>query len=203
KLGVPKVRGKPPVAALSPDIRPGSCWALAGSRGMLGINLAASIIPTDITVEHLPKELWIGRQKESAPRHIELWAVLDASRFKTQLLERLDEPAVRQTSTTTEAATTGKQSGKQSGKQPAQTAPAGVLLGEYEFDPQRESLRVFPVQRLMGTKVHAVAVRVRSNWGNAAWTCCRGPRQRHGCRWDVGGSRSCGGCARAMHSEPS
>ncbi|KAH6580962.1 hypothetical protein BASA60_002654 [Batrachochytrium salamandrivorans] len=80
-VDVRKTSGQFPATALSQDISPGNCWAMAGSSGTLGIYLAESIIPTDITIEHSPIQTSIGNRHKSAPRHFELWAVFDVNAF--------------------------------------------------------------------------------------------------------------------------
>ena len=46
-----------PDRAINANTRPGSCWAFSGSRGHLVIKVSRPIIVTDLTVEHIPKNL--------------------------------------------------------------------------------------------------------------------------------------------------
>lgn len=73
------IRGKQargPVWALKRDIQQGSCWAMAGTAGHLGIQLAEPIVITNLTVDHLPASL--ASETRSAPRHIRVWALVQA-----------------------------------------------------------------------------------------------------------------------------
>ncbi|KAH9265297.1 hypothetical protein BASA83_011199 [Batrachochytrium salamandrivorans] len=136
-----------------------TCWAMAGSSGTLGIYLAESIIPTDITIEHSPIQTSIGNRHKSAPRHFELWAVFDVKAFASL---DLSSDVVRRRVLPMRPDTL-------SNKRPA--PPAGVLLGDFEFDPVKNSMRVYPLHRVLDIRVATVVVRFKSNWGHPNWTC--------------------------------
>nr|KAJ3421081.1 hypothetical protein HK105_004545 [Polyrhizophydium stewartii] len=176
-LGARKYSAKPPSMAISQDMGVGQCWGMAGSQGTLGITLALPIIPTDMTIEHVPKEIMSGGRHVSAPRFVELWAVLDTQRFGRM---DLDDPAARAEVEPEQQGepAAGQQGGAISSQQqtPPQRRrrgppPAGLLLGQFEFNPVQESLKVFPLHRILQTKVQTVVLRIRSNWGNSEWTC--------------------------------
>ncbi|KAJ1342871.1 hypothetical protein BSLG_002530 [Batrachochytrium salamandrivorans] len=158
-VDVRKTSGQFPATALSQDISPGNCWAMAGSSGTLGIYLAESIIPTDITIEHSPIQTSIGNRHKSAPRHFELWAVFDVKAFASL---DLSSDVVRRRVLPMRPDTL-------SNKRPA--PPAGVLLGDFEFDPVKNSMRVYPLHRVLDIRVATVVVRFKSNWGHPNWTC--------------------------------
>ncbi|ORY76188.1 hypothetical protein LY90DRAFT_400730 [Neocallimastix californiae] len=70
-LGIAIKPGRPPTEAIQPSIHPGECWAMKGTQGVLTLKLAKNVIPTQITVEHLAKE--ISFSVSSAPRKRELF----------------------------------------------------------------------------------------------------------------------------------
>ncbi len=62
-----------PELALMPEVYPGHCWPMEGSRGTLGVKLARAITPRMITVDHLAKA--VSFQHSTAPRDIEIWGI--------------------------------------------------------------------------------------------------------------------------------
>ena len=80
----PAIQHKIPALALSPETQPGQCWAMAGTRGTLGVALARTIIPSAFTVDHVAKQLAL--QFSSAPRDVEVWGLfLGSQQEKTEL----------------------------------------------------------------------------------------------------------------------
>ncbi|KAJ9108233.1 hypothetical protein QFC19_002481 [Naganishia cerealis] len=69
-----EVTGRTPLVILHPATQPGMCWPFEGSQGHVGISLSREIHVTDVTVEHVAKELVSARSLMSAPRDMELWA---------------------------------------------------------------------------------------------------------------------------------
>ena len=62
----------PPEMALSGGNNPSECWAFAGHKGQLGIQLPSPVRVTSFTVEHT----WNSSFIESAPRNIVLWGLI-------------------------------------------------------------------------------------------------------------------------------
>jgi hypothetical protein len=67
-----------PEWAISADMNIGNCWAFHGAQGYLTLELASSVYITEMTVEHIPKEL-VG-DPSSAPRGIVLWGQIVGKR---------------------------------------------------------------------------------------------------------------------------
>ncbi|KAG9194578.1 hypothetical protein G6011_04613 [Alternaria panax] len=74
----------PPMAALTKWEEPGDCWCSAGQSGtsagqaQLTVRLARSVIPKQVTIEHVPMSMMPARNISNAPRDIELWVQTDA-----------------------------------------------------------------------------------------------------------------------------
>jgi SUN domain-containing protein 1/2 len=80
KLGVEWVGKQPPLlrgpqSALHPDISNGNCWAMQGSEGRLTVSLSRTILPTAITLEHVPATMALKEDVRSAPKQFEVWSV--------------------------------------------------------------------------------------------------------------------------------
>ncbi|OSD06405.1 hypothetical protein PYCCODRAFT_1431414 [Trametes coccinea BRFM310] len=67
--------GRPPVTALHHEIHTGHCWPFPGSQGQLGVALAAPVYITDVTIDHVAKE--VAMDMRSAPRNMELWGLVE------------------------------------------------------------------------------------------------------------------------------
>ncbi|EGF78795.1 hypothetical protein BATDEDRAFT_89980 [Batrachochytrium dendrobatidis JAM81] len=155
-MGIRKASGRSPSTALTQDISPGNCWAMSDSSGTLAISLAEPIIPTDMTIEHSHIQTSISDRHTSAPRQIELWAVFDAVEFAKL---DLNNNQVRLQTLGTLSSSNKK------------TQPAGILLGDFEFNPMTAALKTYPLHRILNIKVNMVVVRIKNNWGNPKWTC--------------------------------
>jgi hypothetical protein len=125
----------------------------------LTIQLAhASVLPTAVTIEHVPLSIALGgnRGVTSAPRQVEVLAIYDLPAFKHDFLVKRER-----------------------------VQPDGaVKLLEFEYDPHRDgALKTIPIglegERILKEKlidelkrgISAVMVKVLSNHGNADYTC--------------------------------
>ncbi|KAJ3415061.1 hypothetical protein HDV05_005587 [Chytridiales sp. JEL 0842] len=170
-MGQKVVRGWGPFYALTPGTMPGQCWSMGGTNGTLGIHMAMPIIPSAFTIDHVPKELALSAESvankgghihpglSSAPKDVELWAVLDPFAFASL---QLDDPKVR-------ALPTASNPSK---------VPAGVLLASNRFDPRESNIQTFST-RLDAVKAleklkavpDMVVLRIAQNWGHKDYTC--------------------------------
>ncbi|KAF9352245.1 hypothetical protein BGX34_000112 [Mortierella sp. NVP85] len=138
------------IKAIQPDVHAGSCWAMKGDHGQIGIQLARAIIVTEVTIEHVDPR--IALHYGSAPREMEIWGL----------------------------ASSQKGLGNRNGRQGEADAPAqgASLLTtiEYKYDEhegkQPKLMQSFQIplqkQNVVST---GVVVRVNSNWGYPAFTC--------------------------------
>ena len=62
---------------LKGQIQPGNCWAFKGSRGDLFIKLAAKITPKSFSLEHIPKELSLTGNIDSAPQNFTVYGYVN------------------------------------------------------------------------------------------------------------------------------
>lgn len=67
--------GRTPDLALHPNTQPGMCWPFEGQEGSLGVILSRKVRITDVTIEHIAKEMTpeIG----TAPKEVEVWVLPD------------------------------------------------------------------------------------------------------------------------------
>jgi hypothetical protein len=62
-----------PRVVIQGAVEPGNCWSFKGQSADLYIQLAARIIPTSFSIEHIPKELSITGDLDSAPRNVTIY----------------------------------------------------------------------------------------------------------------------------------
>jgi SUN domain-containing protein 1/2 len=67
--------GRPPVTALHHETHIGHCWPFAGSQGQLGVMLSSPVYISDVTIDHVAKEL--ATDMTTAPRQMELWGMVE------------------------------------------------------------------------------------------------------------------------------
>ncbi|KAI0091310.1 hypothetical protein BDY19DRAFT_935069 [Irpex rosettiformis] len=73
--GQGNVIGRPPVTILHHENHDGHCWPFPGSQGQVGVMLAMPTRITDITIDHISKDM--GTNLRSAPRHMEVWGLVE------------------------------------------------------------------------------------------------------------------------------
>nr|KAF6419514.1 Sad1 and UNC84 domain containing 3 [Rousettus aegyptiacus] len=66
----------PPDAMLQPDVHPGKCWAFPGSQGHALVKLAMKIVPTAVTLEHIPEKVSPSGSVSSAPKEFSVHGIL-------------------------------------------------------------------------------------------------------------------------------
>ncbi|KAF9987914.1 hypothetical protein BGZ65_001206, partial [Modicella reniformis] len=62
------------IRAIQADVVVGSCWAMKGTEGQIGIRLAREIIITQVTIEHVDPRIALDRG--SAPKEMEIWSLI-------------------------------------------------------------------------------------------------------------------------------
>ncbi|KAI0650951.1 hypothetical protein C8Q79DRAFT_924086 [Trametes meyenii] len=60
---------------LHENLHGGRCWALKGTRGQVGIATLSPIHPTNVTIDHAPRE--VVDDISQAPRRVVVWGVVD------------------------------------------------------------------------------------------------------------------------------
>ncbi|RDX47412.1 hypothetical protein OH76DRAFT_1354396 [Lentinus brumalis] len=66
---------RPPENILDEDLRSASYWSIPDNHGQVGIKVPVFIYPTNITIDHVPRE--IAADVRQAPRSMILWGLLE------------------------------------------------------------------------------------------------------------------------------
>jgi Sad1 / UNC-like C-terminal len=147
--------GHQPAMALFQDTSVGMCWAFPGSQGGLGIRLSEPILVTDVSVEHVHRD--ISKNIGSAPRQWSLYGLIQDDTARAQI----------------EAINAGLYESL-----PPANLPRGYTLlvrGEYDVNnDEGKTIQTVPVPaaiRRLNIPIEQVVFAVANNWGNEEYTC--------------------------------
>lgn len=168
--------GRPPVTALHYELHSGHCWPFAGSEGQLGVALAAPAYITDISIDHVAKE--IAFDLRSAPREMELWGLVEgrdniakvkkwkAEKVKTREERRREAEVRGETVSTLE---------EEDYPRTLPKSPQYIRIASFKYDVHApNNVQTFPVfeeVRDLGIDFGIAVLRIKSNWGRAELTC--------------------------------
>ncbi|GAA5998394.1 uncharacterized protein JCM10292_001165 [Rhodotorula paludigena] len=170
-------RGRAPVTALHPDTSPGSCWSFAGQHGQLGVLLSRRIVPTDITLEHISRDVALDGDVRSAPKDFEVWGIVDGAEHVAKVAHFRQEQLATKRAARDAGASSLDDDLASLDAAPASLPPSAnhFLLAAGTYDPSAPSpVQSFPVTsaaRQLGIPVQVVVVKVLSNHGESAYTC--------------------------------
>jgi SUN domain-containing protein 1/2 len=162
--------GRPPITALHPDLHNGFCWPFAGSKGQLGVALAAPAQITEITIDHVSKEVVYGPGwMRSAPREMEVWAMVEGKDNKDKLgAYEAARRAKRQ-----EALERGEVFELEA--RPKGIPSSYIKIASFNYNIYSsnniQTFPVFPEIRESGMDFGIVVLRITSNWGRDEYTC--------------------------------
>jgi hypothetical protein len=84
-LGKSKVTGRNALTLLWGENSPGICWPFEGSKGQVGIAFATRVKVTDVTIDHVARELVSRTSSGSAPKDVEVVSCREPRGFKPSL----------------------------------------------------------------------------------------------------------------------
>ncbi|RDX57487.1 hypothetical protein OH76DRAFT_1335265 [Lentinus brumalis] len=166
--------GRPPVTALHHEIHTGHCWPFGGSQGQLGVALAAPVYITEVTIDHVAKE--VAMDMRSAPRQMELWGMVEGKDNVAKLREWRERQAARR-----EAAESAGQSLPPSllddvmYPRTLPRNPEYIRVANFTYDIHSPvHIQTYPVHdevKELGIDFGVVVLVVKSNWGKDEFTC--------------------------------
>ncbi|GAA6007690.1 hypothetical protein JCM11491_003926 [Sporobolomyces phaffii] len=166
-------RGRPAVTALHPDTAPGSCWPFEGQRGQIGIQLSRRVVPSDVTIEHISRDVALDGDVSSAPKDFEVWAVVEGQDDVVKLAQYRQQQLDAKRSAATPASFEDALNEEEPASLPP--SPNHLLLAVGSYDPAAASpIQTFPVTpaaRHLSIPVQVVVVKILSNQGEPAYTC--------------------------------
>lgn len=171
--------GRPPVTALHHDINNGHCWPFPGSQGQLGVMLSHPVHISDVTIDHVPRE--VATDMRTAPRHMELWGLIEGqdnlAKFVEWKTRRREEMRV-QAELAGDADATAEQMVLPEEEHYPTTLPRAVpymRIAGFAYNiyaPQHIQTFTVPQEvQDLGIDFGVVVLVVRSNWGRDEFTC--------------------------------
>ncbi|KAJ6531881.1 hypothetical protein B0H19DRAFT_1189078 [Mycena capillaripes] len=160
--------GRSPAWAIHHEVRDGYCWPFAGSQGHLGVVLAAPVYIEDITIDHVAADVATNSDRASAPREMEVWALVEGQDNVAKLEAWRADKAQR------------RENGESVEDEPMRPemlpkAPEYIRIATFRYDISAENnVQTFPVDqeiKALGIDFGVVVLMVKSNWGQAEYTC--------------------------------
>ena len=164
----------PPIEALGPWDDIGDCWCaprngdIIGGKAQLAVLLPRTIVPTDLVVEHIPRDGTLDAG--ATPKTLELWAQIDDPMAREAVTNALftvfpDEE--------TQPSVLERDAERYEARRPLDDS--WVRVGNWKYDLyDRRHIQKFsiPVElEHFGVRTNQVVVRVTSNWGDNDYVC--------------------------------
>ncbi|KAH8099952.1 hypothetical protein BXZ70DRAFT_195632 [Cristinia sonorae] len=161
--------GRPPVTVLHHENHNGYCWPFAGSEGQVGVALSSPVLISDITIDHVAKE--VGTDMRTAPRQMEVWGLVEGKDNIARVLEWQEQKKA-----------VHLDSDSDSGDEEEDTYPASlprsplyIRIANFTYDIHGpKHIQTFPVDQEikdLGVDFGVVALLVKNNWGREDLTC--------------------------------
>jgi SUN domain-containing protein 1/2 len=165
--------GRSPVTALHQDLHSGNCWPMSGTYGQLGVMLALPAVISDITIDHVAKE--VAFDLSTAPRDMEVWGQVEGVENVENVAKwRAEQVARRQAA---------EEAGEPISEADVEDVYPSTLtkdvpfvrLASFTYDIQAPSnVQTFPVRQEvkdLELDFGIVVLVVKNNWGRDSYTC--------------------------------
>ena len=168
--------GRPPVTALHHELHNGHCWPFAGTEGQLAVALAALTYISDITIDHVARE--VAFDMRSAPREMEVWALVEGkdniAKVKAWEMERAaNREEVKKAAEAQGVPFVDEAKVAHPPSIPKSLPYLRIASFTYDIHAPR-NIQTFPVDKEiqeLGVDFGIVVLRIKSNWGHDAFTC--------------------------------
>jgi SUN domain-containing protein 1/2 len=165
--------GRPPITALHHELHNGHCWPFARSEGQLGVVLAAPTYITDVTIDHVAKE--VAFDMRSAPKDMELWGMVEGR----ENIARVKAWQAAKAQLRKEVLARGEELDENLKEIPyprtLPKSPQYIRVAKFTYDIHGQhnvqSFQVSQEIRDLGVDFGIVVLRVKSNWGREDFTC--------------------------------
>lgn len=167
--------GRPPVTALHHETHNGHCWPFSGTEGQLGVMLAMPAHITDVTIDHVAKE--VATDMRSAPRQMELWGLVEGGENLAKYKAWETQRATEREEARAAAELLGEEHVELEDDYP-KTLPRSVpymKIANFTYSIYApHHIQTFAVPQEiqdLGIDFGVVVLLVKSNWGREDFTC--------------------------------
>ncbi|KIK99988.1 hypothetical protein PAXRUDRAFT_130938 [Paxillus rubicundulus Ve08.2h10] len=170
--------GRSPITALHQDIHSGLCWPMTGDSGQLGVALAFPAYITDITIDHVARE--VAFDLRTAPRDMEVWGFVEGKENLEKVIAFRAERAAQHEEAKRLAEESGTPLSEEEPDEDAYpltlpTEEPFIRIASFTYDINSPSnIQTFPVRpeiRELGVDFGIVALVIKNNWGKKEHTC--------------------------------
>ena len=180
--GLGQAIGRPPVTALNHELHTGYCWPFAGMKGQLGVMLAVPTVISDVTIDHAPVE--VALDLRSAPRHMQLWGLLEGKDNIEKYMEWQKQRQARREEARAQAQAAGQplvdlthddDEERYPYPDTLPKSPPYVPLADFVYNIHAPNyIQTFPIReeiKELGLDFGVVVLMVDNNWGKEEFTC--------------------------------
>ena len=165
--------GLSPINALHPQNYAGRCWPFEGSEGQLGVKLARRAYISDITIDHVAKE--VAFDLRSTPRQMEVWGLVEGEDNLSKVAGWVADRRRRRS----DAFESGLAMDPKDEEwevpehlpKDAQYIPVAKFLYDVHSTRNIQTFPVDPELRALGVDFGVVVLVVKNNWGRPEYTC--------------------------------
>ncbi|KAH7911515.1 hypothetical protein BJ138DRAFT_1062923 [Hygrophoropsis aurantiaca] len=170
--------GRSPITALHQELHSGHCWPMTGTEGQLSVALAIPAYITDISIDHLAKE--VAFDMSSAPRDMEVWGLVEGKDNLAKLAAWREEKARRRAEEEKAAEEAGIEyvpEAEEEEEYPELLSKSDeyIRLATFTYDIHApQNIQTFPVSqeiRDLGIDFGLVSLAIKNNWGKDGYTC--------------------------------
>lgn len=171
--GMGYATGLSPVNALHPQSYAGHCWPFQGSEGQLGVKLARRAYISDITIDHVAKE--VGFDLRSTPRQMEVWGLVEGQDNLAKATRWLVDRQRRRSDAFESGLPMDPKDEEWEMPKHLPKDAKHIRIAKFLYDAHStKNIQTFPVDpevRALGVDFGVVVLVVKNNWGMPEFTC--------------------------------
>ena len=165
--------GLSPINALHPHNYAGRCWPFEGSEGQLGVKLAWRAYISDITIDHVAKE--VAFDLRSTPRQMEVWGLVEGQENLAKVAGWLADRQRRRSDAVESGHPLDPKDEEWEVPKHLPKDVQYIRVARFLYDVHStRNTQTFPVDsevRALGVDFGVVVLVVKNNWGRQEYTC--------------------------------
>ncbi|KAF9648692.1 hypothetical protein BDM02DRAFT_3186910 [Thelephora ganbajun] len=165
--------GLSPINALHPHVYAGRCWPFKGSEGQLGVKLAWRAHISDITIDHVAKE--VAFDLRSTPRQMEVWGLVEGQDNLAKVAGWLADRQRRRSDAVESGHPMDLKDEEWEVPKHLPKDAQYIRIAKFLYDAHStRNIQTFPVDsevRALGADFGVVVLVVKNNWGRPEYTC--------------------------------
>lgn len=165
--------GLSPINALHPHNHAGRCWPFQGTEGRLGVKLARRAYISDITIDHVAKE--VAFDLRSTPRQMEVWGLVEGQDNLVKVVGWLADRQRRRSDAFESGIAMDPKDEEWEVPEHLQKDAQYIRITKFLYDVHStKNIQTFPVDsevRALGVDFGVVVLVVKNNWGRPEYTC--------------------------------